>query len=225
MPSDIFANPPAISAPIDPSADSRIHKWEIKRALDLMLAIVLLPLIAPVVAVLWILVRWDGGPGFFLHQRIARGGRPFWCIKLRSMAPDADLRLKALLAHNAVARAEWDRDAKLRDDPRVTRLGKFIRKTSLDELPQVINVLRGEMSFVGPRPIIESELQKYAEYKHAYLTLKPGVTGVWQVSGRNDVDYAKRIAIDVDYCKSRNLFRDFAIMVRTIGVVWRKTGL
>ena len=166
----------------------------------------------------------DGGPILFAHRRIGLNGRTFYCLKFRSMAVDAEERLAALLASDPAARTEWERDHKLRNDPRVTALGAFLRKTSLDELPQLFNVLRGEMSLVGPRPIVEAEVAKYGRRFGAYCTVKPGITGLWQVSGRNDTGYRTRIALDCVYAKRRSLGLDAYIIAATVPAVLLRKG-
>lgn len=195
-----------------------------KRAFDFTLVVILLPVIAPVIGVLWVLARRDGGPGFFGHNRIGEGGRAFRCWKIRTMVDGAEQKLQAYLESNPSAAAEWALDQKLTDDPRVTRLGVFLRKTSLDELPQIWNVLMGEMSFVGPRPIVRDELAKYGVSVGAYLAQKPGITGLWQVSGRNDVSYGDRIAFDVDYMNASSVLFDLKLIIRTGTAVIRLTG-
>ena len=226
MPSDYASHLTSINS-AGAGALRRRSGLDPKRAFDVVFALVLLPLVLPVIFVLWALIRLQGGagaPGFFRHTRVGRNGRPFDCMKLRTMVPDADLSLAALLAHDPRAREEWARDVKLQDDPRVTRFGRILRKTSLDELPQIFNVLAGDMSFVGPRPIPAEELERYGRAKYAYLSVRPGITGSWQVSGRNDVDYDTRIALDVGYARDRSLAGDLRILLRTVGVVLRKTG-
>jgi lipopolysaccharide/colanic/teichoic acid biosynthesis glycosyltransferase len=167
------------------------------RLLDWMLAMVLLIALAPLLLVLAIAVTaQDGRAPLFAHRRYGCGGRTFLCYKFRTMAADADARLTRLLATDPAARAEWARDHKLRVDPRVTPLGRFMRKTSLDELPQLINVLRGEMSLVGPRPIVAAEVARYGRRFRAYCSVRPGITGIWQISGRNDTGYRRRVAMD-----------------------------
>jgi len=195
-----------------------------KRIFDLALAVLLLPLIAPVIAALWLLARRDGGPGFFGHSRIGRNGQVFKCWKVRTMVMGAEERLQAYLAINPTAAAEWARDHKLTNDPRITQFGDFLRKTSLDEPPQIWNVLKGEMSFVGPRPIVRAELSKYGADLGAYLSQKPGITGLWQVSGRNDVSYVERVAMDVDYSLRGSLMFDMELILRTGVSVLGKTG-
>lgn len=195
-----------------------------KRIIDIALSLLILPILVPIIAVLYFVVRSDGGPGFFGHTRVGRGGRLFRCWKLRTMVPDAQQRLEELLARDPAAREEWNRDQKLTNDPRITRYGEFLRKTSLDELPQILNVLRGEMSLVGPRPVTEPELERYGSRKAIYMKLRPGVTGLWQVSGRNEVTYDERVAMDVTYYKSMSMVSDVGILFRTVGAVMKKTG-
>jgi len=195
-----------------------------KRMTDLTLAVLMLPVLAPVIAVLYLLTRLDGGPGFFGHRRIGKDGKAFKCWKIRTMVVGAEAKLQEHLQNNPEAAAEWARDFKLDNDPRITRVGNFLRKTSLDELPQLWNVIKGEMSFVGPRPIIRTEMHKYAGYQWAYLAMKPGVTGVWQVSGRNDVDYDERVAMDVEYLSRAGFAYDLGVMFKTAGAVLKSTG-
>lgn len=195
-----------------------------KRFFDLGLAVLLLPVLAPVIFALWLVVRRDGGAGFFGHTRVGRGGKPFKCWKLRSMVVDAEAKLQAYLDANPEAAAEWARDHKLTNDPRINRLGHILRKTSLDELPQIWNVLKGEMSFVGPRPIVTKELPKYGSSVPAYLAQKPGITGLWQVSGRNDISYDERVALDVAYLSRRSFPRDLQIIAKTGMAVLGTTG-
>ena len=166
----------------------------------------------------------DGGPILFAHQRIGLNGRRFHCLKFRSMAADAEERLAALLASDPAARAEWQRDHKLRNDPRVTRVGAFLRKTSLDELPQLLNVLRGDMSMVGPRPIVEAEVSKYGHRFRDYCAVKPGITGLWQVSGRSDTSYRTRVALDCVYARRRNVGLDAYIIACTVPAVLARRG-
>lgn len=166
----------------------------------------------------------DGGPGFFGHRRIGRNGEVFRCWKIRTMVVDAEARLAEHLASDPEAAAEWERDHKLRDDPRITRLGAFLRATSLDELPQIWNVLKGEMSFVGPRPVVRDEMRKYGAARTAYLAMKPGITGLWQVSGRNDVSYDERVAMDVEYVSSVSLLTDVRLILLTGLSIVDRTG-
>jgi lipopolysaccharide/colanic/teichoic acid biosynthesis glycosyltransferase len=197
----------------------------LKRALDLFGAAALLAVLAVPLVLIALLVRVDGGPALFAHRRIGRGGVPFRCLKFRTMVPDAEARLAALLATDPAARAEWEATRKLRDDPRITRIGRFLRASSLDELPQLINVLRGEMSLVGPRPVPEAELAAcYGAAAEHYKSVRPGITGLWQVSGRSDTSYADRVALDVAYVTRPSLREDLRILLRTPLVVLFRRG-
>lgn len=193
--------------------------------MNFALALVALVILLPVMlAVALAVFAQDGGPIVFAHRRIGRGGRYFRCLKFRSMAVDAEARLSDLLASDPAAREEWEKDHKLRNDPRVTKLGAFLRKTSLDELPQLFNVLKGEMSLVGPRPIVDAEVAKYGRRFTHYCAVKPGITGLWQVSGRNDVSYTARVAMDCIYARKRNVLMDGAIIAATVPAVLMRKG-
>lgn len=196
----------------------------LKRVFDLTAALVLLLVLAlPVVYIAW-RIRRDGGPAIFAHRRVGQSGHTFPCYKFRTMHVDAERQLRELLATDPAARAEWEREFKLRNDPRITPIGHFLRRTSLDELPQLFNVIRGEMSLVGPRPIIEAELARYAEDVDYFLMVRPGMTGLWQVSGRNDVGYDTRVYLDTWYVKNWSLWYDIAILFKTIRVVFKREG-
>lgn len=195
-----------------------------KRVFDLVVASLLLVLLSPVLLALAWLVKRDGGPAFFGHKRIGQGGKTFKCWKFRSMVVNAQEVLQELLATSAEARAEWEKEFKLKNDPRISRIGHFTRKTSLDELPQLWNVIKGEMSLVGPRPVIQAELERYGDDVTYYLEACPGVTGLWQVSGRNDVDYDTRVYLDAWYVKNWSLWTDISILFKTMGVVLRRDG-
>jgi len=207
-----------------PGAYGRLYRRAGKRLFDIALALMTLPLLLPVIAILWLAVSRDGGNGFFGHKRVGRNGKVFRCWKLRTMVVDAEEKLRAHLEANPEAAAEWARDHKLTDDPRITRLGAFLRKTSLDELPQIWNVIKGDMSFVGPRPIVRMELHKYGMFRPVYLSMTPGITGLWQVSGRNDVSYDERVQFDVDYSDSLSLFTDIRLIAQTALSVIGGTG-
>ena len=195
------------------------------RVVDVVIAALALAFLAPLILLLAALVHLqDGGPAIFAHRRIGKHGRTFDCLKLRSMRVDAEEQLDALLAADPEARQEWERDQKLRDDPRVTALGGFLRRSSLDETPQLVNVLRGEMSLVGPRPITPRERQRYGHWFSAYTNVNPGITGLWQVSGRNSTSYRRRIAIDVVYSRRRSLQMDLYIIAKTIPAVLARSG-
>jgi lipopolysaccharide/colanic/teichoic acid biosynthesis glycosyltransferase len=194
-------------------------------AMNALIAIIALIFLGPVMLAVAVAVfMQDGGPPVFAHRRIGRGGRYFHCLKFRSMAIDAERRLNELLASDPQARAEWDKDHKLRNDPRITRLGAFLRKSSLDELPQLFNVLKGEMSLVGPRPIVDAEVVKYGRRFASYCAVKPGITGLWQVSGRNDTTYRTRVALDCVYARRRNLLLDGFIIAATVPAVLLRKG-
>jgi Undecaprenyl-phosphate galactose phosphotransferase WbaP len=195
-----------------------------KRAFDVVCALIMLVVLSPLLAIIALLVICDGGSCVFGHTRIGQNGVRFKCLKFRSMVVNADAVLKDLLDRDPAARAEWERDFKLKDDIRITRIGRFIRNTSLDELPQLWNVVRGDMSLVGPRPIVEAELQRYGPYASYYLITKPGITGLWQISGRSDIDYASRVLLDVSYVTNRTFAGDVRIMFKTVGVVLHGRG-
>ena len=195
-----------------------------KRAFDLVASIGLLILLSPLFLYLILRIRQDGGPAFFGHNRIGQGREVFKCYKFRTMVPNAATVLQDLLKRDPEARAEWERDFKLKNDPRVTRIGEFLRRTSLDELPQLWNVLKGEMSLVGPRPVVAAELERYRDDVCFYLEAKPGMTGVWQVSGRNDTDYDYRVYLDAWYVKNWSLWYDIVILIKTVKVVLRQQG-
>lgn len=191
---------------------------------DLCLCLLLLFILAPVMIVIALAVSLDGGPVFYTHKRIGKAGHRFYCLKFRSMVMSSDEALAKCLASNESARAEWSQSQKLTNDPRVTRVGRFLRATSLDELPQLFNVLRLQMSLVGPRPIVENEVPRYGRNIHYYLRTRPGVTGLWQVSGRSNTSYARRVALDSWYVKNWRFWRDFVILFRTVSVVLRRDG-
>jgi lipopolysaccharide/colanic/teichoic acid biosynthesis glycosyltransferase len=170
------------------------------------------------------LVRRDGGPATFTHYRVGCGGRLFRCIKFRTMCLDAERVLAELLARDPARRAEWERDQKLSDDPRVTPIGRWLRRSSLDELPQLLNVLRGEMALVGPRPITAAELHRYGAVRWQYLSVLPGMTGLWQVSGRNRTGYERRVELDQLYVKTRSAWLDCKILAKTVLVVLAREG-
>ena len=199
---------------------SRLARLQLR--LDQFAALLLLLLFAPLMAVIALLVwRRDGAPVLFGHYRIGQHGRPFRCLKFRSMYLDSEAMLRELLERDPAARAEWERDHKLSDDPRITPIGHFLRRTSLDELPQLFNVLRGEMSLVGPRPITLAELPRYGQVRWHYLSVRPGMTGLWQVSGRNDTTYDERVELDREFVEQHSLRLRLSILLRTLRVVIR----
>jgi exopolysaccharide production protein ExoY len=195
------------------------------RVVDVTLAGLALVFVAPLLVLLAVMIKiHDGGPALFAHRRVGHRARQFDCLKLRTMRVDSEERLRTLLATSATARTEWDKDHKLRDDPRVTPFGRFLRRSSLDELPQLLNIIRGDMSIVGPRPIVEAETVRYGRYMRAYCSVKPGLTGLWQVQGRNDVSYRRRVAMDVVYSRRKSFGLDLKIMVMTLPAVLRSRG-
>ncbi|KEF42833.1 MAG: galactosyl-1-phosphate transferase [Cyanobium sp. CACIAM 14] len=192
----------------------------IKRSGDIVFSLAVLTLGSPVFLMLALLVKLTSrGPIFYVQQRVGRDYRSFGCIKFRTMRRDADRLLSKILAESPDLDEEFRNDYKLKNDPRVTRLGKFLRRSSLDELPQFLNVLRGEMSVVGPRPIVRSELPRYGSRMDEVLAVRPGLTGLWQVSGRNNLSYPERVRLDVRYARRRSFLMDLRIIVRTIGVI------
>jgi lipopolysaccharide/colanic/teichoic acid biosynthesis glycosyltransferase len=197
--------------------------WD--HAVNAALALFILVFCAPLMVLTALAIYvYDGGPPLFAHRRVGREGRGFRCLKFRSMAVDAESRLERLLASDPAARREWEADHKLRRDPRVTPLGRILRKTSLDELPQLINVLRGEMNLVGPRPVVQAEACKYGHRFVHYCAVRPGITGLWQVSGRNNTSYGRRVALDVLYTRRKSLRLDLAILLRTVPAVLMRDG-
>lgn len=196
-----------------------------KSVFDRAFALVALVFLAPMILVISVVILVeDGRPVFFRHRRIGRDGKPFDCLKFRTMCKNADQQLANLLASDPAARAEWEATQKLANDPRITCAGAFFRKTSFDEIPQFWNVLRGEMSVVGPRPIIAAEASHYGSKFDAYKSVKPGVTGLWQVSGRSTTTYEERVALDCDYIKRRSFWMDIKIIIRTVKVVLFREG-
>lgn len=196
----------------------------LKRMMDIVCSIILIIILSPVLFYLYLTIRKDGGNAIYAHPRVGQNGKIFNCLKFRSMVLNSKEVLEELLANDPEARAEWEKDFKLKNDPRITKIGTFIRKTSLDELPQLFNVLKGEMSLVGPRPIVKEELERYHEDVDYYLMAKPGMTGLWQVSGRNDVDYDTRVYFDSWYVKNWSLWNDIVILFKTVGVVLKRDG-
>ena len=197
-----------------------------KRALDVVVALLAIPVIAPVVAVLWLVMKAEGGAGFYSQPRIGRGGRVFKCWKIRTMAADADRLLAEHLSAHPECAAEWAKNQKLRNDPRITPYGHFLRKTSLDELPQVWNVLIGDMSMVGPRPFTPEQKAAYdaAAPLRSYYRLRPGITGPWQVHARGNSAFRDRVAYDESYAAKVSWWRDLVLGAKTVLVVLKATG-
>jgi lipopolysaccharide/colanic/teichoic acid biosynthesis glycosyltransferase len=198
------------------------YRQRAKRALDILLILLCAPFVAPIVLGLALLVSLDGAAPFFSQLRVGHGGKVFRLLKLRTMVPGADALLEAHLASDSDARREWDRTQKLRHDPRITRFGGFLRKSSLDELPQLWNVLRGDMSLVGPRPMLVDQKPLYPGRE--YYRLRPGITGFWQVSDRNNSSFAERARFDTSYYRQVSFMTDTVVLLRTVIVVLRCTG-
>jgi exopolysaccharide production protein ExoY len=196
-----------------------------KRAFDVGAALTAIMLLLPMFCLIALAIKlWDRGPVFYRHRRIGLGGAAFDCLKFRSMVVNGEEVLSRHLAANSAAAREWEETRKLKDDPRITPLGVSMRKTSIDELPQLVNILKGEMSFVGPRPIVTAEVPKYGDAIDHYLSARPGLTGPWQVSGRNDVGYTARVALDRDYVEDWSFWRDVSIIAKTARVVIAARG-
>lgn len=196
-----------------------------KRVFDLLFAATAILLTLPVFIVTAIAVKLaDGGPILFAHHRIGFNGRPFPCFKFRTMSVDAEARLRDYLLANTSAAEEWANTRKLKNDPRLTSIGSALRRSSIDELPQFFNVLRGEMSLVGPRPVVAEEIARYGRDASAYLSTRPGITGAWQVSGRSDLAYAERVRLDAEYCATWSFLKDMQIALKTIPALFLTRG-
>ena len=205
------------AAPAGRAADSRL-----KRLLDIVIASSALVLIAPLMVAVALAIRLTmGGPVIYAHPRVGRGGKQFSCFKFRSMVKDSSSALEQHLAENPESAREWQQCRKLAKDPRITPLGQFLRRSSIDELPQLFNVLRGEMSCVGPRPVVSEELHYYGEYVRDYLSARPGVTGIWQTCGRNNISYANRVKLDALYVRRWSMMLDLAILLKTARAVMK----
>jgi lipopolysaccharide/colanic/teichoic acid biosynthesis glycosyltransferase len=200
---------------------ARIRRSDIaKRLFDIVFSLSVLVLCAPIYLILAAAIACtSSGSIFYVQERVGKNYRHFGCIKFRTMVPNADRVLDEMMARSADLRQEFSENFKLKHDPRITKIGKFLRITSLDEFPQFINVLKGEMSVVGPRPLVPEEIEKYGNSIDKVLTIRPGITGLWQVSGRNDIPYAQRIRIDVSYVKRRNFWLDLRIVIMTVAVM------
>jgi exopolysaccharide production protein ExoY len=204
---------------------ARVVGGGIKRGFDIVAALTAIAILLPMFCLIALAIKlWDRGPVFYRHRRIGLGGTSFDCLKFRSMVVNSDEVLSRHLAANSAAAREWEETHKLKDDPRVTPFGASMRKTSIDELPQLVNILKGEMSFVGPRPIVAAEVPKYGDAIDHYLSARPGLTGPWQISGRNDVDYSTRVELDRGYVEDWSFWRDVSIIAKTARVVVTARG-
>lgn len=219
--------PPAVPIPRGHgvATDTPVVGGYAKRSFDLSAAFIAIALLLPLICLIALAIRLsDGGPAFFRHRRIGRSGIPFDCFKFRTMAVNSDDVLRHHLAANHEAAQEWSATRKLKNDPRITALGAALRKTSVDELPQLFNIVKGEMSLVGPRPIVAAEVSKYGDRITHYFSARPGLTGKWQVSGRNDVDYESRVKLDCGYVENWSFWQDLSIIIKTVGVVVSSRG-
>ena len=220
----VYADDPLLSS-LTSDETATTPDFDSKRVFDIVFSALAIVFFAPILlGVAALLKLREGGTVFFAHERVGRGGRRFRCLKFRTMVPDAEERLAEILASDPVARAEWDATRKLTHDPRISCLGNFLRRTSLDELPQFFNVLKGEMSVVGPRPIVVEEMVLYRESIVEYLAVRPGVTGLWQVSGGSDTTFDERVALDSRYVRAMRLLEDVRIVARTVGVLLNQKG-
>lgn len=195
-----------------------------KRVFDIVFGAALIIFLAPLMLIIAALVKLDGGPVLYGHRRVGANRQGFRCWKFRSMVVDADKVLADVLRSDPEARAQWQRDFKLKADPRVTSIGRFLRTTSLDELPQLFNVMAGDMSLIGPRPIVAEEIERYGDAFEHYCACRPGMTGLWQVSGRNGVDYVRRVNFDEQYATGWSFLLDLAVLCRTVVVVTQRSG-
>ena len=197
----------------------------VKRVLDLLVCTCALPVALPLGGLIALLIRMDSkGAALYTQQRIGKNGKPFTLYKFRTMTQNADAELEIYLKNNPALADEWKRTQKLQNDPRVTKIGHLLRKTSLDELPQLINVFKGEMSLVGPRPIVEDEIERYGKVFKEYCEMDPGLTGLWQISGRSDTTYARRLACDHKYANNWSLWLDIKILAKTIPTALKGFG-
>ncbi len=195
-----------------------------KRSIDIIASLLGLAVLSPVLAVLAVIIKSDGGPALYGHQRLGKNGKPFLCLKFRSMVMNSEAVLARYLDENPEAAKQWEEEWKLKDDPRITPIGRFIRKWSLDELPQLLNVLRGEMSLVGPRPVVVQETTKYSSDVQYYYSVRPGLTGLWQVSGRSDISYPARVHMDSWYVRNWSVWHDIIIILKTFRVLIKRSG-
>jgi exopolysaccharide production protein ExoY len=204
----------------------RIQHDVVKRIFDFLFSVTVLSLLLPFLALIAAAIKIKSpGPILFSHTRIGRGGRPFQCLKFRSMYIDAEERLEKLLASDAALRNEWDRTHKLKNDPRILPFGEFLRKTSLDELPQFWNVIKGDLSVVGPRPVVQKEVSQHFGAKAAkILSIRPGITGLWQTSGRSSLSYPERVALEATYVERRSFLLDLQLVLRTVPAMLSARG-
>jgi Undecaprenyl-phosphate galactose phosphotransferase WbaP len=195
-----------------------------KRAFDMFAAAFFGVVLSPLILIIVLMIGIEGEPVLFRHKRVGRNGQVFHCLKFRTMVHDAEQVLRDVLRNHPELRDEWIQNHKIRNDPRITPVGRFLRRTSLDELPQLWNILRGEMSLVGPRPVVREELLRYGRNVAHYLAVRPGLTGLWQVKGRSNTSYRRRVAMDTYYVLNQGIVFDLQIVAATSGAVWRRVG-
>ena len=220
IPFEVISKEPSSLPAVEIIRNQSRYGRTLKRIGDIIFSFVVLTLGSPIFILIGILVKLSSpGSVFYIQKRVGRNYREFGCIKFRTMYKDADDLLPNLLEKYPLMRKEFEKDFKLRQDPRITRLGRFLRRSSLDELPQFFNVLKGEMSVVGPRPIVSNEIIKYSLFMEEVISVRPGLTGLWQVSGRNNLSYKKRVELDLFYARNRNFLLDLEIIILTLGVL------
>ena len=220
IPFEVISKEPSSLPAVEIIRNQSRYGRTLKRIGDIIFSFIVLTLGSPIFILIGILVKLSSpGSVFYIQKRVGRNYREFGCIKFRTMYKDADDLLPNLLEKYPVMRKEFEKDFKLRQDPRITKLGRFLRRSSLDELPQFFNVLKGEMSVVGPRPIVSNEIIKYSLFMEEVISVRPGLTGLWQVSGRNNLSYKKRVELDLLYARNRNFLLDLEIIILTLGVL------
>ena len=220
IPFEVISKEPSSLPAVEIIRNQSRYGRTLKRIGDIIFSFVVLTLGSPIFILIGILVKLSSpGSVFYIQKRVGRNYREFGCIKFRTMYKDADDLLPNLLEKYPLMRKEFEKDFKLRQDPRITKLGRFLRRSSLDELPQFFNVLKGEMSVVGPRPIVGNEIIKYSLFMDEVISVRPGLTGLWQVSGRNNLSYKKRVELDLLYARNRNFLLDLEIIILTLGVL------
>ena len=220
IPYEVISKEPSSLPAVEIIRNQSRYGRTLKRIGDIIFSLIVLTLGSPIFILIGILVKLSSsGSVFYIQKRVGRNYREFGCIKFRTMYKDADDLLPNLLEKYPLMRKEFEKDFKLRQDPRITKLGRFLRRSSLDELPQFFNVLKGEMSVVGPRPIVSNEIIKYSLFMEEVISVRPGLTGLWQVSGRNNLSYKKRVELDLFYARNRNFLLDLEIIILTLGVL------
>ena len=220
IPFEVISKEPSSLLAVEIIRNQSRYGRTLKRIGDVIFSLIVLTLGSPIFIFIGILVKLSSpGSIFYIQKRIGRNYREFGCIKFRTMYKNADDLLPNLLEKYPLMRKEFEKDFKLRKDPRITKLGRFLRRSSLDELPQFFNVLKGEMSVVGPRPIVKNEINKYSLFMEEVISVRPGLTGLWQVSGRNNLSYKKRVELDLAYARNRNFILDLEIIILTLGVL------